>query len=1333
MKIKFNLFALVAAFMMSLPSFLNAQLADITYSVRVGNVFSSEFGDFNSFTNCQEGGNEEYTAFAGFYDDFNTTLISSPCMTCDNNGNCNYGGLTFIGTRSNNAYFMNYWLHAFEDDGGSRCNFDSGDDCRYIGSPGGFYLREYSLPSNGVYSNGPTTGNLGNRHTLRLDYTWRYSGTNSLLSPGCASVGSNYLNNALRSWSVNLVAGRTYRFSTVGGTTEDTYMRLFSSNGYSVLAANDDFGTGLQSQIDFTPTTSGVYYIELAAYVSSTNTRGYLLNNGTLFHQDLTTPTVSGGVIASNTTLCNGGSLTLSSTSAASGGFNGSFTYQWESSINGTTWTPITNSNTTSYATPALSSTTFYRRRATDCKGTTNVSNTITVTVVADPVVTLTTSTSTICTGGSTTLTANASGGTGNIVYQWQTWNGTSWVFVPGVSTSTYTVSPSVTTDYRVLISTNVSGCNAQATQTVTVIPDPTVTITNTNVSCNGGSNGTATVTVNGGTPNNTYSYLWSNGQTTQTATGLSAGQYTVTVNGGLGCNSIGTVNITQPARLAAGATSGSINCFGGTTTVTVTAFGGTAPYTGTGNFTVGAGTHTYTVTDANGCTDNVTITINEPSALVASSTSGTISCNGGTTTITVSATGGTAPYTGTGTFTVSAGTYTYTVTDANGCQSVTTKTVTQPSVLDATLTSGTITCNGGTTTVTVSATGGTAPYTGTGTFTVSAGTYTYTVTDANGCQDVVSVTLTQPTPLVASISSIAPNTTICSGGTAPLTASVSGGSGTVNYVWQYQDNFGNWVNVSGWSGTNVSTPFTNTRNASPSATRAYRIVVTSTINSQCSVTATQLVTVIPDPVFTITSTNVTCFGASDGTATATLTGGLPLNYGFNWFSNDGISTNNNPNGDGTLSVTGLFPAEWVINTTVSGNNFGCYAQASVNIVQPNQLIASSTSGSILCNGGTTVVTVSATGGTQPYQGVGTYTVSAGIHTYTVVDANGCQSTTTITVTEPTDVNVSLVSNNVSCFGANDGSVTAVGTGGTGTISYLWSNGETTPTISNLSPGNYSVLVSDANGCQDSAFVTITEPTQLSVNAGNDQIIYSGYTSDCVNLGPEQISGGTPNYISVWSDANGQVSTTVCPTTTTTYTLTVTDANGCVATDEVTICVVDVRCAGGDNNGQGGSGQGGQGNTNGNGIQHIRICHVPPGNPNNAMTKCLPISAIPAHLGHGDYLGECGATIACNTTSGQLPNPMNVVSSNLQARMSANPNPTNGETTIEVTLPETGRLNLQVYDSRGVMVTNLFEGVSTGNEILQLQWDSQQFSSGLYFVRLETYNEVRVIRLMVNN
>src|SRR5206468_12625864 len=185
--------------------------------------------------------------------------------------------------------------------------------------------------------------------------------------------------------------------------------------------------------------------------------------------------------------------------------------------------------------------------------------------------------------------------------------------------------------------------------------------------------------------------------------------------------------------------------------TVTVSATGGTAPYSGTGSFSIPAGTYSYTVTDHNGCLSTTTGTITDPTPLAADPTNTAILCHGGNSTVTVSATGGTAPYSGTGSFSVPAGTYSYTVTDHNGCLSTTTGTITEPSAVVADSTNTAILCHGGNSTVTVSATGGTAPYTTPRSFSIPAGSYSYTVTDHNGCVATTTGDISEPSAVVAS------------------------------------------------------------------------------------------------------------------------------------------------------------------------------------------------------------------------------------------------------------------------------------------------------------------------------------------------------------------------------------------------------------------------------------------------------------------------------------------------------------------------------------------------------------------------------------------------------
>ena len=243
---------------------------------------------------------------------------------------------------------------------------------------------------------------------------------------------------------------------------------------------------------------------------------------------------------------------------------------------------------------------------------------------------------------------------------------------------------------------------------------------------------------------------------------------------------------------VVATATAGSISCNGGSTLVTVSATGGTSPYTGIGSFNVVAGTYNYIVTDAKGLKDTASIVVAQPSAIVATVTSGVISVFGGTTSLTANATGGTSPYTyslnnaayqSSNIFAgVLAGTYNVNVKDSKGCIVLKSIVVTQPAQVIvpvippvvATATAGSISCNGGSTLVTVSASGGTSPYTGIGSFNVVAGSYNYIVTDAKGLKDTASIVVAQPSAIVAGVTS---GVISVFGGTTSLTANATGGT----------------------------------------------------------------------------------------------------------------------------------------------------------------------------------------------------------------------------------------------------------------------------------------------------------------------------------------------------------------------------------------------------------------------------------------------------------------------------------------------------------------------------------------------------------------------------
>ncbi len=206
---------------------------------------------------------------------------------------------------------------------------------------------------------------------------------------------------------------------------------------------------------------------------------------------------------------------------------------------------------------------------------------------------------------------------------------------------------------------------------------------------------------------------------------------------------------------LVAAATVGTISCNGGSTSVVVSATGGTTPYTGTGTFTVAAGTYNYIVSDAAGLKDTVAVTITQPTALTASLSAGSITVNGGTTSITATAGGGTSPYTyslNAGVYQssnifsgLSPGSYTVLIRDSNGCIVRGNAVVSSLDNLKVKAFSGKIHCYGDSTKVLVTATGGESPYTGIGEFVVYSGLHKFNVVDATGDSVDVLISVKEP------------------------------------------------------------------------------------------------------------------------------------------------------------------------------------------------------------------------------------------------------------------------------------------------------------------------------------------------------------------------------------------------------------------------------------------------------------------------------------------------------------------------------------------------------------------------------------------------------------
>lgn len=521
------------------------------------------------------------------------------------------------------------------------------------------------------------------------------------------------------------------------------------------------------------------------------------------------------------------------------------------------TWTgpsgPVGNTNTVNVC-PTVTTTYTATVTNSSCAGpivvtdqvTININSSLTASAVSTP---------SACTANNGTATATPAGGSGNYTYSWAPSGGTG-ATATGLAPGTYTVTVTDVT----------SGC--VATQTVTVLNNGNVTSTpqQTDNTCAASLNGSATVNVSGGT--GPFTYAWTpNVSTGSSASNLAAGTYSVLVTDANGCTTTQSFNITAPPVLTATNTQTNVTCFGGNNgSIIVTVGGGSPGYTYLWSpsisttdtvAAVGAGgPYVVTITDANGCTTQQSITITEPPQLTTSTTSTPVNCAiMGSATTTPS--GGTGPYTyswssgGTGTTenNLSVGSYSVTITDANGCTTTQTVSVTQLATMSLGGSPTNAQCFNGTGSATVTVTGGNGPYTyqwspsGGNNATASgltAGVYSCLVTDANGCTAITTYTIGQPTQITSSGSSTPPT---CNGGIGSASVSgVSGGTGPYTYSWAPSGGTSSTANV-GFGSYTVTITDANgcTNTQSVAVTQPAAILATGTGNQVCPGTSASL------------------------------------------------------------------------------------------------------------------------------------------------------------------------------------------------------------------------------------------------------------------------------------------------------------------------------------------------------------------------------------------------------------------------------------------------------------------------------------------------------------
>ncbi len=464
-------------------------------------------------------------------------------------------------------------------------------------------------------------------------------------------------------------------------------------------------------------------------------------------------------------------------------------------------------------------------------------------------------------TDGSAVVTAN--GGTSPYSYSWDTSPVQTDTQATGLSAGIYEVTV-----------TDAHGCSA-SDSVIIEGPDRLITtITDSkNATCYGDSNGYAVGNATGGWGGYTYSWNTTPVQQGDSATGLPAGTYNITVTDSLGCQASASVTVGQPPPLVPDAEKTDVSCYGGTDgEATVSVSGGTSPYTyswgtsPTQNTVTAtqlpAGTYEITITDDLGCRARDTVTVEQPGPLEVETTAMPVSCYGGSDgSLEASVEGGTSPYqyswntsppsSSSRLDPLPAGEYQLTVTDANGCQETITDSVTEPSPLTLSASVSDVTCHDGDDgAINVQATGGTSPYrfmwdslptTSNIAQGLPAGEYAVTAVDTNGCRDTLSLTISEPMPLIASVG---PGDTICPGSSATLNVNSSGGNGGYSYTWE-----------PGY----MSTPEVT---VSPSLSTGYTVTVTDSLGCETisDTTSVWVKNLFPDSLKAISSGDI-CSG----------------------------------------------------------------------------------------------------------------------------------------------------------------------------------------------------------------------------------------------------------------------------------------------------------------------------------------------------------------------------------------------------------------------------------------------------------------------------------------
>ncbi len=661
-----------------------------------------------------------------------------------------------------------------------------------------------------------------------------------------------------------------------------------------------------------------------------------------------------------------------------------------------------------------------------------------------------------------------------------------------------------------------------------------------TDAICFGASTGSASISASGGTPD--FTYKWSDNQTTATAVNLHAGNYTVTITDGAGCSATSSQTVGQAAKIVPATITTNVSCYNGNNGgITLTITGGHPNYT----YNWGGG-----------------ITSQNRSGLTP-------------------------------------GIYTVVVTDSLGCTGTATTTITQPTVLNVSVSKTDEGCGSSFGSATANVSGGTPGYTYSWSDSVhnaynpnlSIGVYTVTVIDSKNCKSTASTTINNTGALNITGNATGAN---CFGeATGSVSINISNGAQPFKYAWSNGDTTaivtgltaGNYsVIVTDSAGCSASISETiiqptalnlsvvgynsacNGHNGSVYAhvsggTQNYSYLwnnsntdsallnigagtyhVTITDGHNCIATGSTIISNSLSLVVNKTLNNISCFGSSNGTAAVNVLSGTPP-YHYLW-----------NNGDTTTTINNLAPGNYTISIFDSVN---CTSFDTVAITQPTILFVAVDTAQSDCNGGTATAVPS--GGTSGYKynwfnnstASSISGLSTGNYSITVLDANSCSASTTFNVIAIPPISLAATETNVSCFGEQNGNAKIIATGGHAPYSYSWNTGALVDSVSGLAAGNYSVTITDNHNCTTSTNLFLSQPDEIQIATSSTDAIENQNNGTAT---VDNVYNAVSPYSYAWS--NGDTTQTITNLGPGTYTVTITDYKGCEKTGSVLVNLV---------------------------------------------------------------------------------------------------------------------------------------------------------------------------------